>query len=76
MEKFNAFENIIHLIIVISADRRPMMDIGLPKCRCGEERRTIPCFSHPAGYCDFHQVMGPPCRGPTHTTPSGTRPQL
>ena len=39
-------------------------------------QRSVPRLSHPAGSRDFHKVIGPPCRGPTHAAPSGTWPPL
>ena len=39
-------------------------------------RRPVQYISCPAGSREFHQVVGPPCRGPTHAMPSGTWPPL
>ena len=51
-------------MIIISAERRPLLDIGLPQV---SQQEPVPCFSHPAVSRAFHQVIGPPCRGPSHS---------
>ena len=33
-------------------------------------QRPVPSFSRPASFRDFQQVIGPPCRGPTHVVVS------
>ena len=43
--------------IIISAERRPLLNIGLPKV---SSQLPNQCFSGPAGSRDFHQVIGPP----------------
>ena len=62
MKIFNKCEYWI-IIIIISADWRSLLDIGLPQM---SPHRPVPCFSHPAGSRDFHKVIGPPCRESTH----------
>ena len=54
---------VIIIIIIISAQRRPLLGIGFPQV---SPQLPVPCLSHPAGSRDFHQVVGPPCIGPTH----------
>lgn len=44
----------ILLIFILSAERRPLQDIGLPKA--------------PMAARDLHQVVGPQCIGPTHAS--------
>ena len=34
------------IIIIISAERRPLLDIGIPQM---SPQRPLPCFSYPAG---------------------------
>jgi hypothetical protein len=58
------------LIIIISAERRPMLDIGLPQ---SSPRRSVLCCPHPAASRDLHQTVGPPCGGPTNAASPGTR---
>ena len=53
----------------LSADRRPLLDIGLPQ---GSPQWPVLRCPHPAASRDLHQVIGPPCGGPTHAAPAGT----
>ena len=62
-----------YIIIIISAERRPLLDIGLPQA---PPLRPVLCFSHPTGSCGLHKVVGPPCGRPSNATSSGTRSPL
>jgi hypothetical protein len=48
------------IIIIISAERRPLLDIGLPQ---SSPPRSVLCCPHPATSRDLHQIVGPPCGG-------------
>jgi hypothetical protein len=41
------------IIIIISAERRPLLDIGLPQ---SSPRRSVLCCPHPATSRDLHQI--------------------
>jgi hypothetical protein len=58
------------LILIISAERRPLLDIGLPQ---SSPRRSVLCCPHPAASRDIHQIVGPLCGGPTNAASPGTR---
>jgi hypothetical protein len=58
------------MIIIISAERRPLLDIGLPQ---SSPRRSVLCCLHPATSRELHQIVGPPCAGPTNAASPGTR---
>jgi hypothetical protein len=47
-----------------------MLDIGLPQ---SSPRRSHLRCPHPAASRDLHQIVGPPCGGPTNTASPGTR---
>jgi hypothetical protein len=66
---FQNFEAVI-LVLIISAERRPLLDIGLPQ---SSPRRSVLCCPHPATSRDLHQIVGPPCGGPTNAASSGTQ---
>jgi hypothetical protein len=54
------------IIIIISAERRLLLDIGLPQ---SSPRRSVLRCPHPsreAASRDLQQIVGPPCRGPTN----------
>jgi hypothetical protein len=48
------------IIIIISAEKRPLLDIGLPQ---NPPRRSVLCCPHPAASRDLHQIVGSPCGG-------------
>jgi hypothetical protein len=52
-------------IIIISAERRPLLDIGLPK---SSPRRLALRCPHPVASRDIHQIVSPPCGGPTNVS--------
>jgi hypothetical protein len=54
----------------ISAERRPLLDIGLPQ---SSPRRSVLRCPHPADSRDLHQIIGPPCGGSTNAASPGTR---
>jgi hypothetical protein len=58
------------IIIIISADRRLLLDIGLPQ---SSPRRSVLFCLHPATSRDLQQIVGPPCGGPTNAASPGTR---
>jgi hypothetical protein len=58
------------IITIISAERRPLLDIGLPQ---SSPRRSVLCCPHPATSRDLHQSVGPPRGGPTNAASPGTR---
>jgi hypothetical protein len=57
-------------IIIISAERRPLLDIGLPQ---SSPRRSVLCCPHPAASRDLHQFVGPPFDGPTNVASCHSR---
>jgi hypothetical protein len=57
-------------IIIISAERGALLDIGLPQ---SSPRRSVLCCPHPATSRDLHLIVGPPCGGPTNAASPGTR---
>jgi hypothetical protein len=57
------------IIIIISAERLPLLDIGLPQ---SSPRRSVLSCPHPATSRDLHQIVGPPCGGPTNAASPGT----
>jgi hypothetical protein len=58
------------LDIIISAERRPLLDIGLPQ---SSPRRSVLCCPRPATSRDLHQIVGQPCGGPTNAASPCTR---
>jgi hypothetical protein len=56
--------------IIISAERRPLLDIGLPQSSL---RRSVLRCPHPAASRDLYQIVGPPCGGLTKATSPGTQ---
>jgi hypothetical protein len=51
------------IISIISAERRSVLDIGLPQ---SSPQRSVLCCPYPAASRDLHQIVGPPCGGPTN----------
>jgi hypothetical protein len=58
------------ILIIISAERRLLLDIGLSQ---SSPWRSVLCCPHPATSRDLHQIVGPPCGGPTNAASPGTR---
>jgi hypothetical protein len=59
----------VYLIIIISVERRPLLDIGLPQ----SSPRSVLRYPHPAASRDLHQIVGPPYGGPSNAASPGTR---
>jgi hypothetical protein len=55
-----------YIAFSISAERRPLLDIGLPQ---SSPRRSVLCCPHIAASRDLHQIVGPPCGLPTLRLP-------
>jgi hypothetical protein len=56
-------------IIIISAHRRPLLDIGHPKAF--HDDRSCAALIQPSPR-DLHQMVGPPCGGPTNAASPDT----
>jgi hypothetical protein len=57
-------------LFIISAERCPLLDIGLPQ---SSPRRSVLRCPHPAASRDLYQIVGPLCGGPTNAASPGTR---
>ncbi|KAI8429467.1 hypothetical protein MSG28_000103 [Choristoneura fumiferana] len=53
------------IIIIMSAERRPLLDIGLSQ---GSPLRPVLCFPHPPRSRVLNQVVAPSCRRPTDSS--------
>jgi hypothetical protein len=60
-------------VIIILAERRPLLDIGLPQ---SSPRRSVLRCPRPAASRVLHQVVDPPCRGPTNAASPGAQSQF